>query len=338
MTKIANKAKCNIIESGYMDGGSFLGDLLVCPTYEEIIGIDKFNVAGTYENNQLVKESDITKYTGQTINHCIVWGEYSITFDDTQFVTQSYTIPINFHATLLHSPDVPIKISITYYLNYIKLNDSSTNKQTRGTATITINNPTANGGVFGATVSKSQLFGSADNSQLLFNEIYIDSISISPVSATTTSSYNYVVENKGMTKYKNTLLDIQSASLSLSNYNNDSTNKIESNTATLTINFNNPTDTGLSSGVSVYLENMNYSDGYSNRPSYTSNSITYTFGTGDNYGARGYKLSYYKLNIRIYNSSSDQTLFLYTIFNPRTNQTGIELASITDETEPITEE
>ena len=52
MTKIATKGTCNIIEAGNMNSGSFLGDLIACPTYQEIIGTDKFNVSGTYEKNQ----------------------------------------------------------------------------------------------------------------------------------------------------------------------------------------------------------------------------------------------------------------------------------------------
>ena len=79
MTKIATRGTCNIIEAGDMNSGSFLSDLIACPTYGEIIEMGKLNVSGTYRGNQLVKESDITKYNGKTKNYSFIWGEYDLT-------------------------------------------------------------------------------------------------------------------------------------------------------------------------------------------------------------------------------------------------------------------
>lgn len=340
MTRIATKGYCNIVEAGGMYSGSFLGELISeCPTYQEINEIGKFNVTGTYENNQLVKESDITKYTGQTINNSIVWGEYNLSFNENQLITQSTEIPLTFHITLCYKPDVPIKITFNYAINYLIVNPGSTSSYVkRGTATINISNPSASGGVFGATVEKSEMLSPLNNTSLLFNRIVIESVTISPVTSTNPSAYNYVVENKGMTKCDSSLLNIKSATLSISDYVDNTTTKTESSKVVLNILFNVPTGTTISNNILVELGNMNYSEGYSSIQTYAGNQIMYPFGVGDRYGARGYKLPYYKLDIKVINHVDNQTLYLYTIFDPRTTNTGIELTDLIDETEPISEE
>lgn len=56
MGKIATRAECNSIASG-----SFSGDTSRCPTYSEITATGKLNVSGSYDSNQLVQLSDLSK-------------------------------------------------------------------------------------------------------------------------------------------------------------------------------------------------------------------------------------------------------------------------------------
>lgn len=329
MTKIATRGKCNIIEAGNINRGSFLGDFSVCPTYKEITEIGKLNVSGTYESNQLVKESDITRYTGNTKNICIVWGEYQVNFDENQVLNNSVTIPIKFHATLLKSPDVPIKINITYGANYKIINGLSfTPMYSRGTATINISNPTVNGGVFGATVTTSRVVGGLNGASFIFDNIVFDSITITPSSSSNTSIYDYIIEKKGLTKCNFNLLNIKSASLSLTNYTYYSSQNYEECEVSLNVLFNTPTGSTLSSGVMIYLEDMNYNSGSSFGPTYNQNTIVYKFMAGDDFASRGYKLPYYTLKINVKNTISQQNAYLYAIFNHRTEQTGIELTDL----------
>lgn len=329
MTKIATKAKCNIIEAGNENRGSFLGNLLACPTYKEINEIGKLSVSGTYENNQLVKESDITRYTGKTKNYCIVWGEYQVNFDENQILNNSVTIPIKFHATLLYHPDVPIKINITYGANYKIIDGLSINPMySRGTATINISNPTVNGGVFGATVTTSRIVGGLNGASFMFDNIVFDSITITPSSSSNPSSYEYIIEKKGLTKCNFNLLNINSASLSTSNYTYYSSQNYEECEVSLNVLFNTPTGTTLSSGVMIYLEDVNYNTGNSFAPTYNQNSIVYNFMAGDDFASRGYKLPYYTLKINVKNTISQQNAYLYAIFNHRAEQTGIELTDL----------
>lgn len=328
MTKIASRGYCNMKASANI----FDATNKKLPTYQEIISTEKFTILGDYENNQLVKENDVTKYTGQTINNCIAWGEYKLTFDETQYITQSYSIPLTFHITLCYNPDVPVKITFNYGIKYLIQNASSvTNYTKKGTATINISTPLANGGVFGTTVTKTDMITPLNNTSLIFGTIVIESVTISPVTSTNPSAYNYVVEKKGMTKCDSSLLNIKSATLSISDYVDNTTTKTESSEADLNILFNAPTGATISNKILVELENMNYSEGYSYKPSYAGNQIIYPFGVGDMYGARGYKLPYYKLDIKVFNHVDNQTLMLYAIFDPRTAQTGIELTDLITE-------
>lgn len=325
MTKIASRGYCNMKASENI----FDASNRKLPTYQEIISTEKFSISGDYENNQLVKEVDVTKYSGQPINNCIVWGEYKLNFDETQYITQSYSIPLTFHITLCYKPDVPINIKFNYGIKYLIQNAGSVVDYTkRGTATINISNPSANDGVFGISVNKADMISPLNNTSLIFNTIVIESVTISPVTSTNPSAYNYVVENRGMTKCDSSLLKITSATLSISDYVDDTTNKKESSNAILTIQFNAPTGSTISSNIYVGLLNMNFSGGHSSRPTYNGNYITYPFGVGDTYGTRGYKLPYYKLDIEINNHVANQTIYLYAIFDPRTTKTGIELIDL----------
>jgi hypothetical protein len=328
MTKIASRGYCNMKASANI----FDATNIKLPTYQEIISTEKFSISGNYENNQLVKEVDVAKYTGQTINNCIVWGEYKQNFNENQYITQSTSIPLTFHITLCYKPDVPIKITFNYAINYlIQSSGSVTDYTKRGSATINISSPSANGGVFGISVKKTDIISPLNNTSILFNTIGIESVTISPVTSTNPSAYNYVVENRGMTKCDSSLLNIKSATLSISDYVDDTTTKTESSKVDLNILFNVPTGTTISSNIRVELGNMNYSDGYSSRQTYAGNQIIYPFGVGDMYGTRGYKLPYYKLDVNVINHVANQTLFLYAIFDPRTTQTGIELTDLITE-------
>lgn len=336
MTKIANKAKCNIIESGNMNNGSFLGDLLVCPTYEEIINTDKFNVSGTYENNQLVKESDITKYTGKTKNYCTAWGEWDLTnYSGTTSVNYA-EVWLKFHISFLFPPGVNLNVRFNYTVYYWPngLPESTGNglissiSTTTGYTTLSYSSNTQDYAI-SSNVFK-QFYGNITTGNPVFIKVEIDSVTITPTLMA--PKYNFIVDIKPVEQnYHKSLA--ANASLEIISYQDDTVNKIEKCQAKLTVNFSTPTGTTLTNNYNVGLmltdsELTNFHSAQSVATSKASKLITHTFNAIDDYGLRGYKLPYFKTK---FYASGMHNLYFYGQWNPRVTNTGIELTNLITE-------
>ena len=127
MSRIANNGYCNMkaAENIFI---KTTGEKY--PTYKEILETEKFTIANTYENNQLVKESDITKYIGKIINHTIVWGEWDSTKNNLQV---SNTVNVRLRQNFLKAPDtnltIKVKFKIFYYLSTTTTYLSTVNRE-----------------------------------------------------------------------------------------------------------------------------------------------------------------------------------------------------------------
>lgn len=333
MTKIATKGYCNIVETGGIYSGSFLGDLISeCPTYQDIIGTDKFNVNGSYEDNQLVKESDISKYSGKTKNYANVWGEWDLT--GSNFNMAKECVWLKFHITFLYNPDVNTTFKINYRVNYVDNNDDTTLLSQNDSITISITNPTYFGGIYGGSVSTSTLFGIKNNSILY-------SVTITSVVATpaTTSIYDYTTFIKPVTQNFFKSLSLSSANFSTKNYIDNTTDKTEQCSNKISVGFEYPS--GITTDnvwVNIEPERNFNGIGQSDGIYQTDGYFSYEFTTPDNYGRRGYKLPYYTAKFKIMDNSTHFFLYLYPIWNPREYNTGIELTSLINETESLSEE
>ena len=181
MTNIVNKAKCNIIEAGNLNSGSFLGDLLVCPTYEEIIYTDKFNVSGTYEDNQLVKESDITKYTGKIKNYSYIWGEWDLTPKTFQTEKNNKYLNLRIRQNFLKAPDSNLKITISVKLTYKNTNSTYYTSTTK-TLTVNFTQTTGSDKKYAYTQDFAVTFGKSPSAQL--GTVFITNVLIEPTGGT----------------------------------------------------------------------------------------------------------------------------------------------------------
>ena len=345
MTRIATKGKCNLIEAGGMYSGSFLGELISeCPTYQEIKEIGKFNVTGTYENDQLVKESDITKYTGKTINYANVWGEWDLTndFSIAPLPVTTNQVILKFHITFLYNPDVPVNVSINYTVYYMDDETLMAYTPLNSSATIKITNPTFLSGVYGGSVHTYCNFGTTKS---IFGKVSINSVTVTPISANTTSIYEYQTFIKPVTQNYLQELNLKTSYFNTKNYIDNTTEKKEQCTNKIEVTFQYPTNI-TSDRVSINIEpERNFNGMGSSGEIYYDNSydfISYEFTTPDNYGERGYKLPYYTAKFKVAtllpNGDESYYVYLYPIWNPREYNTGIELISLIDESEPISEE
>ena len=217
MTKIATKEYCNSLDSS--NSGAFLGDLISCPTYKEIIETDKFNVSGTYENNQLVKESDITKYTGKTKNYSYIWGEWDLTLKNGQ--TGSYTyLNLKIKQNFLYAPDTNLKIYITLNLFY---KNANLNYYTGVTKNLTVNftQATGNDKKYAYSQDFTVTFGNSASAQ--FGSITITDVSIEPTGGT--SQYEYITNIKDVTQnYFVKMFSNSTTGFYIDSYDDDTTN------------------------------------------------------------------------------------------------------------------
>lgn len=325
MTKIANKAKCNIIESGYKDSGTFLGDLLVCPTYEEIINIDKFNVSGTYENNQLVKESDIAKYTGKTKNYSYIWGEWDLNRKSGQQIPMNYTyLNLRIRQNFLKAPDTNLKITIFLELSYRNTNSDPYTTVTK-TLTANFTQATGNDKIYAYTQDFAVKFGNTTTAQ--FDSVTITGVSIEPTGGT--SQYEYITNIKDITQnYFVNIFSVASTSFYIDSYNDDGFEKNISSICRIVPEFNIPSGTSIND-ITVGIEDFNYSQGESNSINYdtSSSSINYEFTAVDYYGERGYKLPYFYTKFIIKNVNNYSS-YVYALWEPNSTNTGIELSSL----------
>ena len=328
MTKIANKAKCNIIEGGSVNSGSFLGDLISeCPTYKEIIETDKFIVNGTYEDNQLVKESDITKYTGKTKNYSYIWGEWDLTRKTGQIGMNSTYLNLRIKQNFLNAPDTNLKITISVKLTYKNTNSTY---YTSTTKTLTVNFTQATGSdkKYAYTQDFAVTFGNSTSAQL--GSVTITNVTITPTGAT--SQYEYITNIKPITQnyFVNTFSNT-STSFYINSYSDDTTNKIITSRCKISPLFTIPTGTGINN-IDIYVdaEGYNYTRGESNGTSYNPsyNNMYYIFTAIDDYGERGYKLPYFYTKFVLEQKNTRYKSYIYALWEPNTSNTGIELTSL----------
>lgn len=327
MTKIATKGACNIIEAGNMNSGSFLGDLIACPTYQEIIGTDKFNVSGTYENNQLVKKSDITKYTGKTKNYSYIWGEWDLTKKSGQISFNSTYLNLRIRQNFLKAPDTNLKITVSLKLFY---KNSNSNYYTDVTKKLTVNftQTTSVDKKYAYSQDFAVTFGNSASAQI--GSVSITNVSIEPTGGT--SQYEYVTNIKNVAQnYFINSLSVTSTALYIDSYNDDTTNKIITNKCKISPKFTIPTGTGINN-IDVYVDNQdfNYTDGQSNGTNYntSNNTINYVFTAIDQYGERGYKLPYFYTKFTVKDRETKYTSYVYALWEPNSPNTGIELTSL----------
>lgn len=328
MTKIATKGKCNLIESGGMYSGSFLGDLISeCPTYKEITETDKFIVNGTYEDNQLVKESDIAKYTGKTKNYSYIWGEWDLTLKSGQVSFNSTYLNLRIKQNFLKAPDTNLKITITLNLVYKNANSSYYNTTTK-TLTANFTQATGSDKKYAYTQDFAVTFGNSTAAQ--FGSIAITNVSITPTGAT--SQYEYVTNIKDIAQnYFVNVFSVEKTSFYINSYTDDTTNKIITNQCKIAPKFNIPTGTGINN-IDIYVdaEGYNYTRGESNGTNYSPsyNNMDYTFTAIDDYGERGYKLPYFYTKFILKQTNTQYTSYIYALWEPNTSNTGIELTSL----------
>ena len=327
MSKIATKGKCNLIESGGIYSGSFLGDLIACPTYKEIIGTDKFIVNGTYENNQLVKESDITKYTGKTKNYSFIWGEYDLTkTEQTPVINRICNVKIK--QNFLNAPDTNLTITITLKLFYKNIPTSNVVSSVTKNVTVNFTQTTGNDKKYAYTQDFAIKFG--QNTKATMVSIEIINVTITPNS---TSQYEYITNIKDITQnYFVKTLSVATTRFYINSYNDDVSEKIISGTYKITPHFNIPTGTSIND-ISVVIDEYNFSIGTSIGLTYNTsfNDITYKFRVDDLYGERGYKLPYFYIKLAIRHNPSSNTSYVYALWNPASTNTGIELSSLITE-------
>ena len=327
MSKIATKGTCNIIEAGNMNSGSFLGDLIACPTYKEIIGTDKFIVNGTYENNQLVKESDITKYTGKTKNYSFIWGEYDLTkTEQTPVINRICNVKIK--QNFLNAPDTNLTITITLKLFYKNIPTSNVVSSVTKNVTVNFTQTTGNDKKYAYTQDFAIKFG--QNTKATMVSIEIINVTITPNS---TSQYEYITNIKDITQnYFVKTLSVATTRFYINSYNDDVSEKIISGTYEITPHFNIPTGTSIND-ISVGIDEYNFSIGTSIGLTYNTsfNDIAYKFRVDDLYGERGYKLPYFYIKLAIRHNPSSNTSYVYALWNPASTNTGIELSSLITE-------
>lgn len=325
MTKIATKEYCNSLDLS--NSGAFLGDLISCPTYKEIIGTDKFNVSGTYENNQLVKESDITKYTGKTKNYSYIWGEWDLTKKSGQTGSNYAYLNLRIRQNFLKAPDTNLKITVSLKLIY---KNADLNYYTGVTKNLTVNftQTTGNDKKYAYSQDFAVTFGNSTSAQ--FGSVTITNVSIEPTGGT--SQYEYITNIKDFTQnYFINSLSVTSTALYIDSYNDDTTNKIITNKCKISPKFTIPTGTGINN-IDVYVDNQNfnYTDGQSNGTNYntSNNTINYVFTAIDQYGERGYKLPYFYTKFTVKDRETKYTSYAYALWEPNSPNTGIELTNL----------
>ena len=324
MTKIATKGTCNIIEAGNMNSGSFLGDLIACPTYKEITEMGKFNVFGTYKDNQLVKESHITKYTGKTKNYSYIWAEWDLTkYPGQMAVCGSTILNMCFKQNFLYAPDTDLKIVINFSLNTGgDLSTGALPSFAQRSLVVNFTQKTGSDKNFAYTQNYSTTF------KTMFDSISINSVTITPVNGT--SQYEYVINRKDVTQnYFVKAFSVASTGFYIDSYADDTNNKVITNQCRISPKFNIPTGVGVND-IDIYMGENNFTGGSSVGVTYnpTYNSATYTFNAIDEYGKRGYKLPYFYSKFTLEQRNTSYKSYAYAIWNPASTQTGIELTNL----------
>lgn len=327
MTKIANRGYCNMIASANI----FDVSNRKLPTYQEIISTEKFSISGDYENNQLVKETDITKYNGKIINHTIVWGEWDLTKKIEQAGPYTY-LNLRIRQNFLKAPDTNLKITISLRLTY--KNDPSLDTFTPQNKTLTVNFTQASGNDKKYAYSQDFAVTLGNSATAQLGSITITNVSIEPTEGT--SQYEYITNIKNITQnYFVELFSVTSTAFYIDSYNDDTTNKIITNTCRIIPTFTSPTGNSINS-INIYIDNdFNYTFGSSNGEglsyNYLYNTVSYNFKVIDYYGERGYKLPYFYTKFVIENTTTRHKTYSYALWEPTSTQTGIELTNLITE-------
>lgn len=325
MTKIATKGTCNTIEGGNMNSGSFLSDLIACPTYKEIIGTDKFIINGTYEDNQLVKESDITKYTGKTKNYSYIWGEWDLTTKTGQVEVSNKILNIRIKQNFLYAPDTNLKITISVKLIYKNANSSYYTDITKN-LTVNFTQTTGNDKKYAYTQDFVVTFGNSTSAQL--GSVTITNVSIEPTGGTSQYEYVTIIKDVAQNYFVNTF-SVASTGFYIQSYADNTTNKIITNGCKIVPKFDIPTGNDINN-IEIYIDESNFSEGSSVGLTYspTNNSATYTFNVTDVYGERGYKLPYFYSKFVFEQNNTSYKSYAYAVWDPASTQTGIELTNL----------
>ena len=274
------------------------------------------------------------EYSGKTKNYANVWGEWDLTGANTSLTQEC--VWLKFHITFLYNPDVNTSFRINYKVNYVNGTSSTAAVLTQtGYTTISITNPTYLGGIYGGSISLAKNFGTKGTSML--RNVTITSVVATPA---TTSIYTYTTFIKPVTQNYFNNLSLSNANFNTKNYIDNTTNKTEQCTNKISVTFEYPTNI-LTNNVLVNIEpdDRNFNGiGQSGEIYQSEGFFSYEFTTPDNYGIRGYKLPYYTAKFKVTDRSTQYFVYLYPIWNPREYNTGIELISLIDETESISEE
>jgi hypothetical protein len=325
MSKIATKGICNIIEADNMNSGAFLSDLIACPTYGEIIEIGKLNVSGTYEYNQLVKESDITKYTGKTKNYSYIWGEWDLTRKNGQnSLTKTY-LNLKLRQNFLHAPDTNLKITIIINLTYINSDSFYITGMTK-TLTTNFTQTTSDDKKYAYTQEFAIMFGNSTSSRVA--SVIISEVTVEPLVGT--SKYEYVTNIKDITQnYFVTLFSNSITDFYVDTYNDNTTSKTITNKCRISPKFDIPTGTDINN-IDIYITEKNFSGNSTVSVIYnpTYNFVEYTFNAIDYYGKRGYKLPYFYTKFVLEQRNTTYKSYVYALWNPSTTNSGIELTSL----------
>ena len=172
-------------------------------------------------------------------------------------------------------------------------------------------------------------FGNSTSTQL--SSITIANVSINPTSGT--SKYKYFTNIKNITQnYFVNVFSVTSSGFFIDSYDDDTTNKILTNTCKISPYFDAPTGNNINDIV-VNIDNYNYSGGNSIDVTYNTslNNIIYKFNAYDKYGERGYKLPYLYAKISFKHNPTSNISYVYALWEPHSTNTGIELSSLITE-------
>lgn len=223
MSKIATRKYCNTLYQ------TFGGDLTICPTYQILLDTNNFIVNGNYQNNQLVKETDISI---NNVNNVIINGTCKLTsYTNSKY---NYLLSLNFNFSKKPDDDVIINYTISYV-------DGMLFKRVKQSYSYLLDTPTFN----------VKLYAFSTSSQISSIEIY-------NISAQTNNSlFNYNISAEDITVFNEIKPQINASINSYSINNNISTTNGYQGNANLIIDIVEPTGNTTNIQTNVYTNNEN---------------------------------------------------------------------------------
>ena len=303
MNKIATRAYCN----GTANTDAFVTPLTKCPTYEHIMFTEKFNVINNYENNQLVKQNDISK-KNNLVNHGIIYGTYKISLGTNKKVF------CDIYSSLLYLPkanlilNVNVEVTVSNTVNPIVKTFTCIHKTTDGNSKLILSDST------GITISGKNNV----------NDVKITNITI--ISGDT--YYEYNLSSGVMSKVDDLKMKINSTSVKINDNYLSQNNETENIDLTVYVDFEHPSGVTNISNFSVEVSsNVNY--GYSSIPEITDTQYNYPQTLYHDLSYSGARLPYLKLNIVVKNNYDD-TIPIRTFYAiiPTQPNTGIMLTDL----------